>query len=132
MMPHDLRAFALGQAQRGALVLDRGEHENLRSGLSEGLRDPPELANRLHLDNEAPMSVLIFRELDCLRIGVEVDYVEAAHQFLGFGERAVDLEMLAAAILDGGRLASAAEAHRNRYQSGLSAAHPRATKLFEL
>ena len=77
------------------------------------------------------MSTFIFRVLDRLFVRVEVDYVEAADQLLGFRERPVDPQMLAAAILHGDRLAIAAKPDRNAYQPALSASHARAEKLVE-
>ena len=77
------------------------------------------------------MSLLVPGERDRLLLRLEVDYVEAADQLFGFRERPVDPQMLAAAILDGDRLAIAAESHRNEHQPGLSTADPRAEKFVE-
>ena len=77
------------------------------------------------------MSILVFRVLDRLFVRVEVDYVEASDQLLGFRERPVDPQMLAAAILHGDRLAIAAKPDRSAYQPALSASHARAQKFVE-
>ena len=55
------------------------------------------------------MRTLVHGERNRLFIRVEVDYVEASHQLLGFRERTVDPQMLAAAILHGDGLATGAK-----------------------
>ena len=77
------------------------------------------------------MSLLVPGERDRLLLRVEIDYVEAADQLLGFRERTVDSQMLAAAILDGDRFSIAAEPHRNEHQPGLSTADARAQQTIE-